>query len=391
VKETEDVRLGDVCSISSALVDPRLPEYLDLLHVGGANIESKTGRMLGLKTSQEEGLKSGKFLFDERMVLYSKIRPYLEKVVRPDFQGICSADIYPLTPVGSCLDRDYLFHLLLTPTFTDYAVAGSARAGMPKVNRDHLFAFQFRLPSLRDQRRIVAILDESFAAIATARANTEHNLLNAREVFLAHLNAVFVRGGKGWKSENLGAVARISYGYTESASTEPVGPRFLRITDLKDNSVDWGSVPYCKIASGDAAKYALADGDIVFARTGATTGKSFRVKDPPASVFASYLIRVRLHRLGLLPEFVHLFFQSEVYWRAVEQGVTGSTQGGFNASKLALLSIPVPPLEDQHRLVAAFNRLFVESRRLESVGQRKLTALDALKQSLLHQVFRGAL
>src|SRR4029077_970115 len=112
----------DVCGISSALVDPRRTQYFKMLHVGGANIESMTGKLLDLQTAEEEGLKSGKFLFDEQMVLYSKIRPYLEKVARPDFRGLCSADIYPLSPIDGHLDRGYLYHLLLTPTFTDYAM-----------------------------------------------------------------------------------------------------------------------------------------------------------------------------------------------------------------------------------------------------------------------------
>ena len=154
-----DVGFSDVCEISSALVDPRLPEHQQLVHIGGANIEAKTGELLELKTAEEEGLKSGKFLFDPTMVLYSKIRPYLMKVVRPDFEGLCSADIYPLAPKKGRLSRDFLFHLLLTPEFTEYAIAGSARAGMPKVNREHLFAFRFTLPPMERQKAIARRLD----------------------------------------------------------------------------------------------------------------------------------------------------------------------------------------------------------------------------------------
>jgi len=128
-------------------------------HVGGANIASKTGELIELKTAREEGLISGKFVFDETMVLYSKIRPYLMKVARPDFQGLCSADIYPLSPKYKMLHRDYLFHLLLSPEFTDYANSGSARAGMPKVNREHLFAYRVHLPSLTKQKQLAAKLD----------------------------------------------------------------------------------------------------------------------------------------------------------------------------------------------------------------------------------------
>jgi type I restriction enzyme S subunit len=150
---------SEVCEISSVLVDPRLNEYLDLRHIGGANIESKTGELIDLKTAREEGLISGKFAFDETVVLYSKIRPYLMKVARPDFRGLCSADIYPLSVKAGQLDRDYLFHLLLTPIFTDYANAGSARAGMPKVNRDHLFAFRTWLPPVSTQKELAKRLD----------------------------------------------------------------------------------------------------------------------------------------------------------------------------------------------------------------------------------------
>lgn len=155
----EEKGFSDVCEISSALVDPRKDEFLDLRHVGGANIESKTGGLIELKTAREEGLISGKFVFDESMVLYSKIRPYLMKVARPDFRGLCSADIYPLSAKKEQVDRDYLFHLLLSPDFTDYANTGSARAGMPKVNRDHLFAYRCYLPPVGKQTELAASLD----------------------------------------------------------------------------------------------------------------------------------------------------------------------------------------------------------------------------------------
>lgn len=79
----------------------------------------------------------------------------------------------------------------------------------------------------------------------------------------------------GWVNKKLGTVSAINYGYTERACDEPVGPRFLRITDIQNDNVDWGKVPYCKIDSAEIPKYRLVHGDIVFARTGATTGKSF--------------------------------------------------------------------------------------------------------------------
>lgn len=157
--DREEKSLKEVCVIQSKLIDPRKPEFLDLIHVGAGNIEIKTGKLINLKTSREEKLISGKFQFDPSMVLYSKIRPYLMKVVRPNFQGLCSADIYPLLPNKKLMIRDYLFYLLLTPVFTGFAIKGSARAGMPKVNRDHLFTFNFFLPPISEQKAIVKKLD----------------------------------------------------------------------------------------------------------------------------------------------------------------------------------------------------------------------------------------
>lgn len=153
-------RLDQVCSITSTLVDPRKKEFIDLTHVGAGNIESKTDVLVDLKTARQEGLISSKFLFDKSMVLYSKIRPYLMKVARPDFDGLCSADMYPLAPVSNVINRDYLFHLLLSRDFTDYAIQGSARAGMPKVNREHLFAFRVWLPDVKKQKHLATTLDE---------------------------------------------------------------------------------------------------------------------------------------------------------------------------------------------------------------------------------------
>ena len=144
-------KLSDLCEISSVLIDPRKPEFLDLTHVGAGNIVSLTGELVDLKTANEEGLISGKFLFDDSMVLYSKIRPYLMKVARPAFSGLCSADMYPLSPISGAITRNYLFHLLMSKGFTEYAIQGSARAGMPKVNREHLFEFTARIPPIERQ------------------------------------------------------------------------------------------------------------------------------------------------------------------------------------------------------------------------------------------------
>ena len=190
-----------------------------------------------------------------------------------------------------------------------------------------------------------------------------------------------------WELKELGVVSAINYGYTESASSEPVGPRFLRITDIRDDRVDWGSVPYCKIPLANLSKYRLANGDIVFARTGATTGKSFLVNEPPDAVFASYLIRLRLLDDKLMPEFVSLFFQTDGYWKSIKDGSTGSAQGGFNATKLGALRIPIPPLSEQQRIVGILDEAFEGIATAKANAEKNLQNARALFESHLQSVF----
>ncbi|GEO01801.1 hypothetical protein NSE01_36330 [Novosphingobium sediminis] len=185
----------------------------------------------------------------------------------------------------------------------------------------------------------------------------------------------------------LSELASIKYGYTESASSQPIGPKFLRITDIQDGSVDWESVPYCAIDVADAKKHQLEDGDIVFARTGATTGKSFLIKEPPNAVPASYLIRLRLTGKKLLPEFLSLFFQTEAYWHSIEKGSSGSAQGGFNASKLGQLKVPVPPLEEQKRIVAVLGQAFTALDRARAFAEANLSDAEEVFPSILRATF----
>lgn len=147
-------------------------------------------------------------------------------------------------------------------------------------------------------------------------------------------------------------VEKVDYGLTASA-IDADGPRFLRITDLQDNTVDWSRVPSCTCSASEVEQYRLEHGDIVFARTGATTGKSYRLIDPPKdAVFASYLIRVR-PKPGISSRYLGYFFQSPSYWHQITKMANGAAQPGVNSSKLKELLIPVPPTEVEQKRIAA--------------------------------------
>src|ERR1039458_9493214 len=231
--------LGEVCD-----VDKCQGIYKSLPYVGLEQIESHTGRFIG--SIEPHGVKSSTFKFSPEHVLYGRLRPYLNKVMLPDFTGHCSTEIFPLKPRPE-LSRKFLHYWLLRDATVDQIDATSTGARMPRANMNAVLDFEFPLPPLHEQQRIVGILDEAFAGIATAKANAEKNLQNARALFESHLQSVFTQRGPGWVEQRLGGLSRISYGYTESASAEKVGPHFLRITDIQENRVDWATVPYCPI------------------------------------------------------------------------------------------------------------------------------------------------
>jgi type I restriction enzyme S subunit len=248
------------------------------------------------------------------------------------------------------------------------------------------------LPPLAEQKRIVAILDEAFKGIDEAKANAEAKSKFTKTLFESHLQTIFTQQGAGWVERRLSELSQINYGYTESASPEKIGPHFLRITDIQDGVVDWSTVPYCSIDKADLPKYKLADGDIVFARTGATTGKSYLVSNPPDSIFASYLIRVQLSNKVILPEFLCLFFQTRSYWDVIRAGVSGSTQGGFNASKLGELTISYPAsLNDQKVLIQRILEIQKDTLKAGKLMNQKIQALAEVRSTLLAQAFAGEL
>jgi type I restriction enzyme, S subunit len=175
----------------------------------------------------------------------------------------------------------------------------------------------------------------------------------------------------------------VDYGHTASSTTEPIGPKFLRITDIQDGGVNWDLVPFCECNSTDEASSQLKTGDIVFARTGATTGKSFLIKNcPDRAIFASYLIRVRAES-NIFPDYLAHFFGTPDYWSQISLNARGAAQPGVNATSLKSLSIPLLPIGTQKRIAAILDQAeALRSLRRQSIGQ-----LDALARSVFLEMF----
>lgn len=157
--------------IATGQVDPRVEPYASMVLVAPDHIESGTGRLLEIKTAAEQGAISGKYLFNPGDVIYSKIRPYLQKAFVANFRGLCSADMYPLTPTDSV--AEFILATLLGKQFTEFATAVSARSGIPKINREELAEYILAVPPIAEQIAIATVLSDMDAEIVALEKRLE--------------------------------------------------------------------------------------------------------------------------------------------------------------------------------------------------------------------------
>ena len=159
-----------------------------------------------------------------------------------------------------------------------------------------------------------------------------------------------------WEWTTINDISKsILYGVSESAKTSGKY-RLLRITDIQNNSVQWDSVPYTDFDENKAKSYLLSDSDILFARTGATVGKSYLVQGlTEEAIYASYLIRVQTYD-AVLPQYLKFYFESGYYWEQIEQGSVGVGQPNVNGTILGNLHVPIPPIHEQFRIVTELSK-----------------------------------
>ena len=165
----------------------------------------------------------------------------------------------------------------------------------------------------------------------------------------------------------------------------------VRITDIQDNSIMWNDVPYCQIDDTKIPQYMLHKGDILFARTGSTVGKSILIKDAPFdAVFAGYLVRTQCVS-NILPQFAKCFLESSVYWNQLKRGMTATAQPNFNGEKLSSMIFPLPPLAEQKRIVAKVEELFAYADQIGSASEEITKTAQRLDKKILDLAIRGKL
>ncbi len=392
-----------VVDIAANLVPPE--GYQDLLHIAPDNIEKGTGKLLPCRTVGEDRVTSANHLFERGQIIYSKIRPRLRKVVVAPFDGLCSADMYPLK---TQLDTQYVFYYILSESFNQQVnEATSNRVLLPKINKKELQKIYIPLPPLGEQNRIARIVTDAFAQLdliddlQTQYANDMDTLKTklfeaalrgkltkqlpedgtAEELYqqIQAEKQELVKAKKikkaqpllkiedkeipfviptNWKWVRWGDLSEsIQYGY--NAPAKPDGRiKMLRISDIQGSIVDWGSVPYCDIEEHDISDYLLQENDILFARTGGTVGKSYLVgKLTEEVIFAGYLIRTRYSK-RLSPKYLKYFMESTVYWKQLQAGTIATAQPNCNGKTLSKMLFPLPPMAEQLRIVDIIDSAF---------------------------------
>lgn len=253
--------------------------------------------------------------------------------------------------------------------------------------------FPIDCPPLPEQRRIVAILDEAFEAIATAKANTEKNLQNAREVFESYLADVFSTRNDGWMDRPLHSLCeRITVGHVGSMAKlyKPTGIPFLRSQNIRPFSVSMQNLVFIdEQFHASLGKSSLQAGDVAIVRTG-YPGTAAVIPHSLGVANCSDLVIVRPGP-EIDAHFLCAFFNSAFGKSMVSGKVVGAAQKHFNVGAAKDVVLHLPPLAEQVAVVAAADELRDQTDILESLCVQKLAALDELKRSLLHQAFTGQL
>ena len=301
------------------------------------------------------------------------------------------------------IDVNYIRNAIESPLINSVLTKQTKVTSIPNLTLEIIKDCPIPLPPLSEQQRIVERIEELFAKLDEAK----ERLQEVADSFAVRKAAILHKAFTGeltkqwrlengvsdesWEESNFGKFTVSQYGYTEKAHWEKIGPKFLRITDIQDNKVDWDEVPWCPIDEDGMKQYAVEIGDIMIARTGATTGKSYLICDDVEAVFASFLIRLKVVNKNLDYNYLYGYMQSEDYWRQITDFSSGIAQPGVNASKLKQIKFKCPTLPEQHEIVRFIDDLLARERKAQQAAEQALASIDLMKKSILARAFRGEL
>jgi type I restriction enzyme S subunit len=269
----------------------------------------------------------------------------------------------------------------------------SHSTGIRNLDGEAYKAIPIKFPSLPEQKRIVGLLSESFEGVATAKANAETNLKNAHTLLASQLDSIFTRRGKGWVTCPLSdCLELITYGFTNPMPTTDMGPYMVTAKNVVGGQIDYASARH---TSRDAFENLLTDksrpkvGDVLLTKDG-TLGRLAVVERADLCINQSVALLRPNGRMD--PYFMRYLLSSSSYQQRMIRDADGSTIKHIYITRVDKMDVAFPPsLREQQRIVSALAVLTTETQRLALLYKRKVAALEALKKSLLHQAFSGAL
>jgi len=288
---------------------------------------------------------------------------------------------------GKAIHYKFLFYYLgsIVDLLNDLGTGATFR----ELSGGKLKEVTIPVPPLPEQQRIVGILDEAFAGIATAKANAEKNLQNARALFDSHLQSVFTQRKEGWVEKRLGDVAELIDCLHKTPSYAEAGFPMVRVTDIKPGILDLSNARRVdeKTFLEFSRKHTPKPGDIVFSRVG-TYGVSSLVNSNERFCLGQNTVFI-VPKIS--SNLLYHFLTSPNAKEQIDEFVDGTTQPTISLRSIREIKIPIPPLCDQQELIVGIESITAESKRLTGIYWQKLAALEALKKSLLHQAITGRL
>jgi len=288
------------------------------------------------------------------------------------------------------LDGKYLYWVTASKAYSDFIVGLSDGANINNLKFSQLSEFSFPLPPIDDQKRIVAILDEAFAGIDAAIANTEKNLANARELFESYLDNIFTQRGSGWIEEKVGNIAKHRLGkMLDKNKNKGDFKPYLRNLNVQWFNIQTDDVLEMRFEEEEYEKYQVLKGDLLICE-GGYPGRAAIWENDASIFFQKALHRVRCKEPKYNRWLLYFLFLSDANGN-LKQYYTGAGIQHFTGQSLKKLVVPIPPSSQIDGLLEKFELLHNQTRQLKSIYQQKINALNELKQSLLQKAFSGEL
>ena len=360
----------------------------DAEYIGLEQLESWTGRLSSVELQQRP--EGGANVFTKEDVLFGKLRPYLAKGWVADRTGFCTTECLVLQPLDT--DPRFLNYSLLTSEFVEAVNGSTYGSKMPRADWAFIGSVKVPCPPRSVQQRIANFLDEQTARIDALIAEKRALIARLQEWRQAWLSEALFQGAK-YRETRLKFCLRASlqYGATESGDPEASGPRYIRITDIRmDGTLTDEDAKY--LTEEQASPYILEDEDVLFARSGATVGKSFvYLQEMGRCAYAGYLIRAKLDKTLLLPRYLRLLTETHQYWAYLRGAETQSTIQNASAEKYTNFAFPLPPVSVQKDVT---NRLDVQIKRVEELVTHATAHTERLSEyrsSLISAAVTGQL